>query len=371
MATFFKPQLSAQTLYVKNDGVIEFETGTGTLTLQGGEPNGDYSITLPNTAGTIGQYLKSFGGGITIWDNPPSGSVGGNANEIQINDGAGGFAGNSNFTIDENLMYIGNTSASSRLVFTGGNPEIGTASIRSNSPNYLRIHTTGTLNIDGDTSFYLGGNEIYVNASSSVQMNAGLSMQFNSTGIINMTSGHTGTGALLIATSGLGGTIELSAIDTLTLGSEDTTSNESVRIKSTNGGIKLESKRLFLKTNDIAVGDGETHIYNTSGPGTSYEPTASVLYFYVPIGTTVADYYWDATGYGVDGQVIKILYDNSEAPTVGFHAYFGSNGLVSGSGLATSLYFNSLGQSSELICKLMYGDVRRWMILNTGAAVYT
>lgn len=354
-ATFFKPQFYAHALYVKNEGTIEFETAGGSLALQSGTLTGDITFTLPNSLGTAGQYLKTDGNGIMMWDNVPNSSAGGNLYEIQINDGEGGFTGNPNFTIDGNRMYVGNSSSSSRIVFSGGsNVMERNCYIRSSTPDDLQVYATN-LNLDGNV----------VSIGSSGILNA------IADGPISITSHYNNDSAIQITASGENeGSIIGTAKKNIHLISENTTENEAIKLSSNNGGIKLESRRLFYNTMNVSIGDGELfHINSRAAPGSMLDATASVLYFYIDQDMTGGDFHCDLTSYGADGQVLKIIFDNRWEPIVKLYINFGEGRLVSGSGLNSSLYFETVGQSSELIYKIDYDASGKWFILNTGATV--
>lgn len=353
-ATFFKPQFYAHALYVKNEGTIEFETTGGSLSLQSGAMTDDITFTLPNTLGQAGQYLKTDGNGVMMWDNAPSGTVGGNAYEIQFNDGDNGFTGSPNFTIHGNRMYVGNSSSSSRIVFSGGDDsqEIN-CYIRSASPNYLTIYAE---NLD------LNGINVDVNATGNFQAIADsaitIESHLNDISAINIR-----------ATGDTDGSITATAKGYIQLVSESSNLNSAIQLRSINGGITFDSRKILYNTMNVSIGDGENYINSRTAFGSEFVPSSSVLYFFVDQVLTGGDFYCDLSQYGSEGQILKMLFDNSNVSNVNLYVYFGANTLVSGSGLHNYLYFTALGQSSELICKLDSNTNKRWFILNTGAGI--
>lgn len=46
-------------------------SGTGTTTLQSGNTNSDFSLTLPAALGTAGQIISTNGAGVLLFVDPP------------------------------------------------------------------------------------------------------------------------------------------------------------------------------------------------------------------------------------------------------------------------------------------------------------
>lgn len=149
-------------------------------------------------------------------------------------------------------------------------------------------------------------------------------------------------------------------------------SNAAIKLNAKAGGITFDTPNILYNVDYITVGTGD-NVSATSAPGTAHNPVSSVAYLQVNTEADGNDFYWDLTGFGVDGQILNIFYDNSISTTTQLHANFGTNRLVSGSGNATSLIFDTNGQSATLIC--VYAGVnrnfneRQWRIINTGATV--
>ena len=135
------------------------------------------------------------------------------------------------------------------------------------------------------------------------------------------------------------------------------------------------NSNIMIQTIGIATGmqfiSGNVYIVNqhlilaheivTSAP-TNYWPIYNITLFNLSSGT--ADTI-DVSGNPVaQGASWHVLFDNTGDSSTSLIIDFGSDGLVSGSGLAQNLTFSTTGQSASLIYM-----AEKWRIINTGAAV--
>lgn len=155
----------------------------------------------------------------------------------------------------------------------------------------------------------------------------------------------------------------------------DTNIDMHIRSKG-EGLLQLESPSsnvVITSTNVDMSGYMKNSIYRSSS-NSSYAPTTNwnipfssdtILFDFVQADTT-GTYYSNVTA-GVDGQKLNIVFNNSGNKVISVVVDFGSANLLSGTGTATRLTFNTSGQSSMLV---YLGDaIDKWQILNTGCSV--
>mgnify|MGYP003388854990 FL=1 len=147
----------------------------------------------------------------------------------------------------------------------------------------------------------------------------------------------------------------------------DGTGNTAVQMSSTAGGITLTSNNLFCKTDTVTVGSAGT-VTATSSPGTVHYPVASVVLLSAASSSTNTTYHWDMTGFGDNGQMLHIFYDDTNDTGVDVQINFGSNNLGVGTGLSSSIKFTGNGQSVSLIYLGANGS-GKWRVINTGGIV--
>ena len=156
--------------------------------------------------------------------------------------------------------------------------------------------------------------------------------------------------------------------------------NVGISITTTGtGDINLNAQQgnIYTNTDSLVIsGFITSSIYRTSTKVGGYQPNTS---FTIPItsDTILFDFasssnagtYWANVGAGIyDGQKMNIVYNNKSSNTISVLANFGSNGLITGTGMATGLVFTNIGQSSTLV--YLGEDIDAWQILNTGSGVF-
>ena len=124
-----------------------------------------------------------------------------------------------------------------------------------------------------------------------------------------------------------------------------------------NTGLLLSTSNVYITNSHLVL----SHEIITSAAAT-YWPRYNVSLFNLSSGGLEQT---DVSGNPVSqGASWHVLFDNTGNGTTSLEINFGSSGLVSGSGTAQYLTFNTTGQSATLI---YIGG--KWRIINTGAAV--
>ncbi len=323
-----------------NNGTLEFESSNYKTILQGNENiNADLTLTLPIDAGTDGQVLKTNGSGALSWVNNGSGGAGGQNGQIQYND-SGTLSGLWDFIYINNNFMIGEDSGDTKLQFRS----IGTY-INSGTLNELTVHSNSVL--------YLSARD-----------------ELTDTGTIQLSSLHN-------INLYPDGDLNLEAAQNVYCSSNNimeheafSTSNGALKLTAASGGIEITTKRLTHNIERLTIGFGGSISSNSSVSASIWNPNATVLYISPEPNEGANTFYWDLQSYGEEGQYLTIFYDNTTTTNaVSLNINFRENGLVSGSGNASALLFETHGQSAHLICIPNYYNYRQWYIINTGAAV--
>lgn len=134
---------------------------SGTVTIQGAAAAGTWSLTLPTSSGSSGQFLQTNGSGTTVWATPTAAPAGSNT-QVQFND-SGSLAGDAGFTYDKSTdtitlagniimpaqFFIGNGSANSGSIVLG-------TGIAYNTSFSVLGGTAGTVGGAGHSTAILG-----------------------------------------------------------------------------------------------------------------------------------------------------------------------------------------------------------------------
>lgn len=142
------------------------------------------------------------------------------------------------------------------------------------------------------------------------------------------------------------------------------------------GDIELtsDSGNVVISSTNLNIGGYiKSSIFKTSS-NSSYAPTQ---YWNIPISSdtllfdfieadTLGTYYANVSA-GIEGQKLNVIFNNSGSKNINVLMDFESNNLISGSGYAQILKFNTLGQSASLI--YLGNPINKWQILNSGCIV--
>ena len=104
-------------------GSITFNGVTsGAVTMTVAAAAGTWTLTLPTTAGSAGQFLQTNGAGVTTWATAGGGTPGGSSGELQYNN-AGAFGGTTGTTYSTGatttLSVVGQSASQLTSLFTG------------------------------------------------------------------------------------------------------------------------------------------------------------------------------------------------------------------------------------------------------------
>ena len=139
-----------------------------------------------------------------------------------------------------------------------------------------------------------------------------------------------------------------------------------------NNGLVVDGN---VSVNNVTVyGYTVNSIYRTSTmsdytPETTWDMplTKDTVLFNFNDSATSGTYYANVSA-GIDGQKINLVFNNSNVSNlINVIASFGQNKVLVGSGFASSLKFDTSGQSSSLM--YLGEDINCWQALNTGAAI--
>lgn len=252
--------------------------------------------------------------------------------------------------------------------------------ITSISNGQILVYDSSTGNYVNRTQIVLPG-KLFLSASNNI-VSTTSNIQFNTDGYglvdnvgngVLLTQGNTSSSGnyncIQIQNQASGGDpiIETVGYDT----------NIDMHIRTKNEGIlQLESPGsnvVITSTNVDMSGYMKNSIYRSSS-NSSYAPTTNwnipfssdtILFDFVQADTT-GTYYSNITA-GVDGQKLNIVFNNSGNKIISAVVDFGTSTLLSGSGSATRLTFNTSGQSSMLV--YLGSVINKWQIMNTGCTV--
>lgn len=338
--SFFTSPAVSKKLIIANAGSIELEINANKLTLQANENmNTNFSLTFPVDAGQDGYILQTNGGGELSWVENVN-VAGGNNGQLQYNND-GELAGLLNFHYRDNHFLIGDDDSNTRLYFRS-----------MQTDTYINSADYGELTIRANNVINLISRDEINGAGSIIMDTLGQILVYPDGGYELETNGN------ILNTAG--GTNQLFSSNY---------SNSAILLTADSGGIKFDCKTLLQNIDRITVGaSGE--INSNVATGTLLNPSAPIVYL-TPFPDDIADtYYWDLTGFGVQGQYLTIFYDKSTSPNnVYTRVEFGQDGLVSGSGNVSALLFQTHGDSAHLMCIPNFYGFKQWYIINTGAIV--
>ncbi len=101
------------------DGLQFRGSSSGVVTLQAAAAAGTWSLTLPTSAGSNGQFLQTNGSGVATWVTAITSAAGGDK-AVQFNDGGTNLGGSAQFTFDKTT----GTLALAPTARTSGSPSI-------------------------------------------------------------------------------------------------------------------------------------------------------------------------------------------------------------------------------------------------------
>jgi len=280
----------------------------------------NYNFTLPPTSGTNNYILKTDGTGATDWvansSGPPATA---DASSVMFKDG-------SDLSGVSTLIY---DSANTKLIVLGD--------VSANT-----IHT-GSVTVAGDIS---GANIIGTSDVSGATMHAG-----------SVTVAGDISGANIIGTSDVSGA---------TMHAGTVTAAGDISGANIYGGTINNSEFSFvvdacgnissadITCNNLSVNNtfsmsitsyNNTDLNNLSDPKTIDASSTSIIVFDLNAATTY-DVSFNRDDLG-DGQTIKLFYSSTNV-NASVAIDFGADKLLSGSGNARTLTFNSHGQSADL-----------------------
>jgi hypothetical protein len=140
--------------------------------------------------------------------------------------------------------------------------------------------------------------------------------------------------------------------------------------------LNVDAGNVYVNSDSLVIsGIVKNSIYRTSSKVGGYLPvtpwiipitTDTILFDFVN-GNTAGTYWANVTA-GIEGQKLNLIYNNKGSSTIDIQVNFGTNGLITGSGLLTGLHFDTSGQSASLV--YLGGGIDAWQILNTGSSVF-
>jgi hypothetical protein len=312
-----------------NTGAIRIvNTDASSVTIKAPETgmSSDYNFTLPPTTGTNNYILKTDGTGATDWvansSGPPATA---DASSVMFKDG-------SDLSGVSTLIY---DSANTKLIVLG---DVSANTIHTGDVSGVNITLEGDItanNVNAESSV-TGGNVIGTSDVSGATMHAG---SVTVAGDLSANTFNNNEFSFNVDASGniTGRNLEISDINAYYI----------------NTSILSILPRVY----------DNTELTNLTNPKTLDGSANSTIVFNLTDATTY-DVSLNSTDFS-DGQNINLFYKSTNV-NASIAIDFGANGLLSGSGNARTLTFNSSGQSANLT----YLDgISQFAINNVGGSI--
>ena len=362
-----------------NTGAIRIvNTDASSVTIKAPETgmSSDYNFTLPPTTGTNNYILKTDGTGATDWvansSGPPATA---DASSVMFKDGSD-LSGVSTLIYDSantKLIVLGDVSANTihtgsvsvatdissiNIYATGdvsgsnvyGNNVIGTSDVSG-----ATMHA-GSVTVAGDVS---GANITLEGDISSNNVNAESSVTGgNVIGTSDVSGATMHAGSVTVAGDLSANTFNNNEFSF----NVDASGNINARDLSVTVGVNANNLNTSILTIVPRVYDN-AELDGLSNPKTLDGSANSTIVLNLTAATTY-DVSFNSTGFS-DGQNINLFYKSTNV-NASVAIDFGADGLLSGSGNAQTLTFNSSGQSANLT----YLDgISQFAINNVGGSI--
>lgn len=376
-------------------------TGNSVILRANTTVNEPYSLTLPDTNGSIGQVLQTDGNGVLTWATGGSSSIA--ADDITIGDSevtVSTSVGNVNLNAptgsdvkvkinNTDVAVVGSTgldvtgtvSASTSFIpDTNDGATLGTSSLQFsdlflasgavvnfNNGDVTMTHATNAITFAGGNVAIADNNSLYIrNANTIIRSPDNGNLAVEATGEIQLTSLNgtinasnmlnltASTAIDIFAGPGEGSEIQMSIDSEGVYVYNDVTINNNLTVER---GLKL----------GIDFFSEETNRYDLFSSGN----IATIKNIVIKSGSLIADSFYDcnAAPEGA-GSIVHFFFTNESSEGATANISFLNSNLFTGSGSASYLVFNQTGQSASLIYLTDEDMTAGWRILNVGGQIF-